>query len=385
MIPVSLPGGNFYVLMAASLACLATLLTWLAILVTTPSARLWLGEHRRLGTTLMTLLALVGAIFPYQQFSLRFSAQRAAQADAERRTTLPQTTRLAGVDMPAGTVLSLTRPGELESFDRAVFPDTQPAPILGLTATQLFRYPATPKQAETLSVEIARDQAQEGWLCAHGHRIEFVMLGGQPRFASCHLAIGNTLDQQPVPPGTWLKVDEAARGTALDAAGDSRAASAANVPSAAGPAAGTPAVNPAMAAIAANAGNPGSTTPRWLLRTEGSEALTLHKMPLLKVDLHLDSQRRMLNFEGLLARETVLGPLTYPPGTRVLSANPRLPGAQAGDLLFSPSRGRTARREGGQDVSAGDSVLQAPDGTVRSVLSNREAGVLDVAAMRMAP
>ena len=346
MIPVSLPGGNFYVLMAASLACLATLLTWLAVLATTRNARLWLGEHRRTGTALMAFLALIGAIFPYQQFSLWFAAQRDAQADAGRKTTLAHAARLAGVDMPAGTVLSLTRPGEMASFDRAVFPQTQPAPILGVAATHLFRYPATPKQPETLSAEIARDQAQEGWLCAHGHRIEFVMQGGQPRFASCHLAIGNTLDQQPVPPGAWLKVDEAARGTAPDAAG---------------------------------------STARWLLRTEGSEALTLRQMPLLKVDMHLDGQRRILDFEGLLARETVLGAMTYPPGTRVLAANPRLPGAQPGDLLFSPSRGRSARRTGGEDVAAGLSVLQAPDGTVRSVLSNREAGVLDVAAMRMAP
>lgn len=358
MIPVSLPGGNFYVLMAASLACLATLLTWLAVLATTRSARLWLGDHRRVGTTLMTFLALVGAIFPYQQFSLWFAAQRDAQADADRKTTLAHATRLAGVDMPAGTVLSLTRPGELASFDRAVFPETQPAPVLGVNATQLFRYAATPKQPETLSVEIARDQAQEGWLCAHGHRLEFVMQGGQPRFSSCHLAIGNTLDKQPVPAGTWLKVDEAARGTPLDAG--------------------------ATATATANA-TANATSPRWLLRTEGSDALNLHQMPLLKVDMRLDAQRRMLNFEGLLAREAVLGSMTYPPGTRVLSAPPRLPGAQPGDLLFSPSRGRAARREGGEEVSAGNSVLQAPDGTVRSVLSNREAGVLDVAAMRMAP
>ncbi|HCW17132.1 hypothetical protein [Achromobacter sp.] len=346
MIPVSLPGGNFYVLMAASLACLATLLTWLAVLATTRSARLWLGDHRRTGTVLMTFLALVGAIFPYQQFSLWFSAHRDAQADAGRKTTLTQATRVAGVDMPAGTVLSLTRPGELASFDRAVFPDTQPATVQGVAATQLFRYAATPKQPETLSAEIARDQALEGWLCAHGHRIEFAMHGGLPRFASCHLAVGNTLDQQPVPPGAWLKVDEAPRGTAADASGPA---------------------------------------PRWLLRTEGSEAMTLRQMPLLKLDMRLDGQRRLLDFEGLLARETVLGAMTYPPGTRVLAANPRLPGAQSGDLLFSPSRGRSARREGGEDVAAGQSVLQAPDGTVRSVLSNRDAGVLDVAAMRMAP
>ncbi len=344
MIPVSLPGGNFYVLMAASLACLSTLLTWLAVLATTRSARHWLGDHRRIGTVLMAFLAIVGAIFPYQQFSLWFSAQRDAQADAGRKTVLAQPTLLAGVEMPAGTELRLAAPGDLGSFDRAVFPEAHPAPIQGITASRLFRYPANGKQAETLSVEIERDQAMEGWLCAHGHRIEFVMRDGHPRFASCHLAIGNTLDQQPVPAGAWLKVVGAA--AAPGAAGDA---------------------------------------PRWLLRTEGSDALDVARLPLLKVDMQLDGQRRMLGFEGLLARETALGDMTYPPGTRVLAANPRLPGAQAGDLLFSPSRGRSARRAGGDDVPAGKSVLQAPDGAVRAVLGTREAGELDVAAMRIGP
>lgn len=346
MIPVSLPGGNFYVLMAASLACLSTLLTWLAVLATSRGARDWLAGHRRTGTFLMAFLAVIGAAFPFQQFSLWFSAQRAAQADDSRKTVLAQSTRLSGVEMPAGTVLSLTAPGELASFDRAVFPEAHPASIEGIAATRLFRYAATSKQPETLSVEIARDQAQEGWLCAHGHRIEFVVQAGQPQFASCHLAIGNTLDQQPVPAGAWLKVDPAARGTPLDKTG---------------------------------------SAPRWLLRTEGSDSLTVARIPLLKVDMQLDGQRRTLGFEGLAARDTVLGDMTYPPGTRVLSANPRLQNAQPGDMLFSPSRGRSARRAGGDDVPAGKSVLQAPDGTVRGVLSNREAGVLDVAEMRIGP
>ena len=82
--------------------------------------------------------------------------------------------------MPAGTVLRLATPGELSTFDRARFPEGQPGLIHGLESTGLYRYAATARQPETLSVEIARDQAQEGWLCAHGHRVEFVMLGGQP-------------------------------------------------------------------------------------------------------------------------------------------------------------------------------------------------------------
>jgi len=346
MIPVSLPGGNFYVLMAASLACLSTLLTWLAVLATSRSARLWLGGHRRAGGLLMALLALVGLVFPYQQFSLWLAAQRDAEADAGRSAQLAQATRLAGVDMPAGSTLRLARPGDLSSFDLAAFPAGQPARIGGLEATRLFHYPPSGKRPEMLSAEIERDQAQEGWLCARGHRVEFVMRGGEPRFESCHLAIGNTLDGQPVPAGAWLKLRDDAIGGAPD---------------------------------------PASGAPRWLLRTEGSEALDIGGMPLLKVDLELDASRRRTRFEGLLARETTLGDLTYPTGTRVLSAAPGLAGAQAGDLLFSPSRGRAARQAGGGDVAAGKSVLQSPDGTLRAVLTNREAGVLDVATVRLAP
>ncbi|CFM05337.1 membrane protein [Bordetella pertussis] len=109
------------------------------------------------------------------------------------------------------------------------------------------------------------------------------------------------------------------------------------------------------------------------------------RLPLLKVDMTLDDRRQVAGFEGLLARELTLGEMTYPTGTRVASAPAGLAQAQAGDLLFSPSRGRAARRGAGTEIVAGKSVLQAPDGTVRAVLANRDAGVLDFAAVRMAP
>ena len=205
----------------------------------------------------MTALALLGAIFPYQQLGQWLDAERDAQADAGRRSVLNQPTRVAGVDMPAGTVLRLATPGELSTFDRARFPEGQPGLIHGLESTGLYRYAATARQPETLSVEIARDQAQEGWLCAHGHRVEFVMLGGQPRFASCHLAIGNQLDRQPVPPGTWIQVDPAVRGQPIEQAG-----------------------------------------ARWLLRTEGSEPMEVERLSLLKLELRLDARRQLLGFEG---------------------------------------------------------------------------------------
>ena len=345
MIPVSLPGGNFYVLMAVSLACLSTLLTWLAVLATSRGARHWLGGHRRLGTVLMAALALLGAVFPYQQLGQWLDAERNAQADAGRRSVLDQPTRVAGVDMPAGTVLRLATPGELSTFDRARFPEGQPGLIHGLESTGLYRYAATARQPETLSVEIARDQAQEGWLCAHGHRVEFVMLGGQPRFASCHLAIGNQLDRQPVPPGTWIQVDPAVRGQPIEQAGAGALAVAH----------GRQRAHGGGAAVAAEAGTAAGCPPP------------------------------AAGFRGAAVARDRAGRHDLSRRHRVLSGGLRAAGAQPGDLLFSASRGRVARRAGGTDVAAGSSVLQAPDGAVRAVLSNRDAGVLDVAAVRVGP
>ncbi|NYP40023.1 hypothetical protein G4A55_27480, partial [Escherichia coli] len=43
------------------------------------------------------------------------------------------------------------------------------------------------------------------------------------------------------------------------------------------------------------------------------------------------------------------------------------------------------RSGAGTEIVAGKSVTQARDGTVRAARANRDAGVLDFAAVRMAP
>ncbi|ARP96657.1 hypothetical protein [Bordetella genomosp. 13] len=338
MIPVSIPGGNYYASLVLSLICLSTLLTWLARLAISRRSRMWLREHRRLGPAMMAALAVTGSIFPYQHIGQWLAAQRDAREEQARRAVLESARRLAGVDMPAGTTLRLTHPGDLESFTQADFPAL--VEVGGLQASQLFRYrrPAGPDgpAKETWSVTLAADQSvQGGWRCSRSHRAELIMEDGRPRFDSCHLASGNTLGNLPLPTGTWVDLRQA-------------------------------------------------MPQRWLLRVEGSEPATVAGLALLKADISVDSQRQLLTFEGLLAEELRLGDLTYPTGTRAGSAA-GVRGAQPGDLVFSPPRGRAARRAGQPDIASGNTVVQAPDGTVRSVLSNRDAGVLDVATMQIGP
>jgi len=338
MIPVSLPGGNFYASLVLSLVCLSTLLTWLAKLAVDRGARRWLREHRRLGPAMMAVLAVAGGIFPYQHVSLWLATQRDLRDEQARRAVLDAGRRLAGIDMPRGTVLRLGEAGQLDSFVQADFPAQ--VEVGGLLARQLFRYPRPADGAgparESWSLALSADQPVQGWTCSRGHRAELVLdASGRPRFDSCHLAAGNMLDGQPLPAGTWLDLRQDA-------------------------------------------------PPRWLLRTDGSEPAVVAGMPLLKADISVDDRHDVASFEGLLAQELTLGPYTYPTGTRAASAA-GVAGAQPGDLLFSPPRGRSARREGQADVAAGHSVLQAPDGTVRAVLGNRQAGVLDVATMQIGP
>jgi hypothetical protein len=347
MIPVALPGGNFYPMLAVSLICLATLLTWIAVLCTNRLARLRLRARPRTGAAAMLALAMLGAIFPARQAARWLDQRQAAQRQAAHTMVLDQGRTLAGIAMPAGTRLLVRVPGQLDTFETAAFP--QPVSVAGIAVTGLDRYLAKAGDQEyrvtSASATLADDQTAEGWRCSRGHRVELKAgEAGVLRFSSCHLAQGNTVDGQAVPAGTWASLRYGER-----------------------PASDFQHVD------------------GWLLRTDGSEPYVIAGMPLLKAELRLDASRRLVWFEGSLGQEYVLGPMTYPPGTRVGTAGAALAGVRPGDLVFSPSRGRSADRNDGDNVQAGQSVLQGRDGTVRAVLSNRAAGVLDFASIGLTP
>jgi hypothetical protein len=338
MISVLLPGGNHYIYLAVSLICLSTLLTWVVWLAITPASRHSLRGRLRLGLALMAGLAALGGIYPYRLATSWLAAQHDLEKAQAHREVLQAGQTLAGVAMPAGTILQLREVGRPGTFEWALFP--QPTEVDGLRVRSIRRH-ISPARAgaparETWSVALADDQPVQGWICSHRHPVDLAIgKNGAPRFADCHLADGNKLDGQPLPLGTWLS-------------------------------------------------RPQDDSQGWLLSTDGSEAATIARFPLLKADVAVDAQSRIVSFKGLLARETKLGDVTYPLGTRVATAL-NVPGAQPGDLLFSPPRGRVAKYKDHSDVQAGTSVLQMPDGTVRLMLDNRQAGVVDAATIRIGP
>jgi hypothetical protein len=336
MIQVHLPGGNDYVLMALSVLCLTTLFTWIAALCSSAGARLWVAYHRRAAIALLLALALPGAIFPVRRF-MDWRQARAQEADLVARSlTLQAASNVDGAQLPEGSKLLLARAGDLSTYEKAEFP--RPTAVYGLQIMGLARYrhrsgDSLPAGSNDVSAVLAEDQIVDGWRCSRRHNVELIVPKAMPpRFRSCNLGEGNTLEQRPIPAGAWV----AASPTPSGARG-------------------------------------------WLLRVDGRDAITFATLSLIKAEARIDENRQVLGFQGQLAVETVLGPMTYPSGTGVRAASPGVAGAIAGDLIFSPSRGRSAQRKQGESVSSGSSVLQGPDGTVRSVQSNRSLGVLDVA------
>jgi hypothetical protein len=341
MIQILLPGGNNYVLMAVSVLCLTTLLTWMVRLCTSVEARLHARAHPRSAAALLALLVIPGSIYPMSRW-LDWRQTRAQQADRAAHTlTLTSSTLVDGIALPAGTKLLLSRPGDPDTYQSAEFPPN--TSIFGLDAHRINRYKhrvgdSLPAGSVTISMELTSDQTIDGWRCTHRHSVEFALPKGSPaQFKSCNLGADNLLEKNPIPEGGWV-ASKATDGVA-----------------------------------------------GWLLRTEGRDAIVIAGLPLLKAEAKLDSTRHITAFDGQLARETVLGKLTYPGGTGVRLATPGTGGAMAGDLIFSPARGRAALRMGGVNVPPDNSVLQAPDGTVRSVMSNRSLGVTDVADLQSAP
>lgn len=340
---VLVPDGNFYVLMLGSLACLSTLLTWLLTLVVSTDARRRFAEHRKPILIMWLLLALGGLMFPAANFVPWSTLASSEPQPKTVQLTLDKAMTLAGIDMPAGSRLDLDQGDAPSLFRSVVFPSA--ITVNGVTTTQIFRYrqaiPEAPNEAiETLSLVTPGDQTIDGWICSHKHRIELSRRNGLYRFKSCYLATGNLIGSLEAPIGSWLQA------------------------------------NQANAAALPDAG------VRWRLRTQGSQAIVIGTLPLLKAELELDAQRHILSFEGLLAQDLTLGNIHYPAGTQVNSTGPQLADAQDGDVLLSPLRSRPGKPADGPYINEGTTVLHAKDGAMRRMMSNREAGVLNLTAFR---
>ncbi|MBB4817490.1 hypothetical protein HNP29_000847 [Pseudomonas alcaligenes] len=111
----------------------------------------------------------------------------------------------------------------------------------------------------------------------------------------------------------------------------------------------------------------------WTLRVSDSAGpLPLEGMSLLELNLMLDGDRHLLRWDGRLAEPHALGDWDYSAGTRVRHLDDQR-------LLLSPTRDAPARnRVSGEQVTFGQSLVQARDGRELGRESNERMGVNDV-------
>ncbi|MFP1681268.1 hypothetical protein ACLD0W_02090 [Alloalcanivorax sp. C16-1] len=342
MIPVASFSPLFLGLLTLSmLAGAALALFWLAV-HGNQRVRRWRQRHGR-GT--VWLSAGLGVLFvPYvawQALGL-WSLIAGAREQAALRVTLEAPTRVAGIDMPAGSELVLKEKDRLESFEWVAFP--APVSVYGFQASAVRRFLDRGEQGRhyvprRLRMRLTGDQEWDGWRCAGDEPLTADLdPGGTPQWVNgCVLAAGNRLAGAGLPAGSALR---ASKGTVYT--------------------------------------NGRRDPDRWVVELPEAEAVPLAGARL-RGRIHLDAEHRPVRVQGALDDAFSLGALSYPEGTRV---RVRFKTGQPESWWFSPVEDGAARRRDGPPVPPGQAVHQDPEGRVLAITDNQSAGFFQAVPVR---
>ncbi len=260
------------------------------------------------------------------------------QEEHSWRPTLNQPAQLAGIDMPAGTALSLLAKDKPDSFRDARFP--QPVLVHGIPVKRLRRDVDPSEQAARQVVRLflnADSDVHAGpWICRAPDTSRYVdelpdqnsiILvpageGARAVFRQCMLGAGNKADGIALPAGSFVQ----AGNQALDANGRPR-------------------------------------SNLWRIELAAGQSLMIRGWLVAGGTLYLDEHLDVVRVENLaLTRPFTLGAMTYPAGTTVSHAyGPgATTGSRPGALLFR------LPRAGAQSAGLGPGawVIQAEDGAV---------------------
>lgn len=352
MIPISLPSANFYLLLLFGMLAGVVLGVWALVLAISASHRRTVRKYWKTSAALFVVLAVPFAFFAWVQIIIGQIERESERAEAARNVTLEQASTVGGVAMPAGTRLKLQDEGQLETYVAAEFP--APTPIFGVQATLARRYLDAEYEKETYAL-IRRyprsiilkgqgDQTVLGWRCDSTHDIEFDTQpdGTMKALDQCRLGTGNNVDGMAIHAGSVLYGST-----------------------------GTVYVD-------------GSTDPdRWRIEVKDPVAIKIFGLMLSEPRIYLDADRHLLRVsDSELACRVRFGGFDYAEGTQVKTIRRVIDGQREpfpGVLVFSPSSGQVAKREGHADVPQGMSVMQAFDGTLLGIVTNEEVGVFKFA------
>jgi len=340
MIAAPVFSGAFFIVLGMSFLATVSVLVWAVTLALSSRARGWFRTHRGRASGLFGTLCVSSSFFVVLAIAyLRIDLQ-SRKEEAAQHPTLEKAAHLLGVDMPAGTTLSLMTAGNLASIGEATFPHEVSVYGIPAVAMRLMseyddetpwndRSPAT---LRALALTVTGPRPIDGWVCGPGGPLEIV-LRKDARIKTlwwCHLADGNRVAGSLVPAGSTL-----IRGTTLYLDGS-------------------------------------RDNDYWHLAVAEGTQFELAGLPLRSPVLNLDRQHRVVTLEsGTLARAASVGEITYPAGTEVSSLTPRFREKYPGAWVFSPAAGQPAVSKTDGTIADGLSVVQAPSGKAYVLIRKR--------------
>jgi hypothetical protein len=353
LIPVPIPSARLFLLLALGLLSGLILLGWGLGLAISPKVRGLSTEYIKTSLSLFLPLILLFSFFAWFQIRMLQLEREFRREQAARHVTLEQPTVVNGINMPAGTHLTLRHKNQLESYTEAEF--SQAVPLHGLQVTKMERFVSDPGgdgSRMTASSKITLwgpgDQDVEGWHCdtTLGIEVEVENDGGVKSLEQCTLGRDDSIDALNIAPGSVLYVsnDE----VYLDGYAD---------------------------------------PIRWRIEVKDAAAVEVFGLPLANPRINLNADRHLIMFsDASLARPTQFGDFNYPAGTQVKTLRPRKAGQETqipypGGLIFSPWNGQSAQHAQHADVPEGMSVVQTLDGELIEITRNEKVGVFHFEAI----
>jgi hypothetical protein len=298
--------------------------------------------RRRWLRTVLVFGLLVPASLPCVLITVMVWQYR-AEASARHVAThlrLDAPTRIAGIDLPAGSQLQLRRDHVAASFEYADFPEA--IAVYGVMSKRIFRELDQPGYGERadptlvdrlVAVQVAAERPSwvDGWHCqASPGELGLAALrftvdegGASATLARCRAAPGNLVAGHAIPV-------------------DSQIEASVDVPAGQGP---------------------------WRIVPARAAIFPIQNVPVFHTRFTVDAQRRFVFLEyAELACRLSLGGITYPAGTEVSSADEAWRARFPGAWTFVTAPGRQAMRDG-QALEAGASVVQSLDGRVHAIVA----------------
>lgn len=340
MIPVPLFSPALLITLGVSALAVLALLLWLLALCLFRRARQGWRRHRTVSWSLLVVLLVLCIPQAYMAYVWHVVGEEMRQEEVARHPTLTEPARIRGLDVPAGSRLSLPGSHDWQAAEEVEFP--VPTPVHGIPALSVrFSFTWDEQAPAGASVElpvhelrIAAPATVDGWHCGPQAPLRLaVRAESEVLLMGCQIAAGNHAAGLDIPTDSELMRYTTTYGDGLRDAD--------------------------------------------VWRIDVHTPLQLAQLPLSGVTLLLDRERRLYGFESAnLARDFTLGEISYPAGTQVQSVNRTLRDRAPGAWLFTPVNGKAARRADGATIAEGMTVVQQPDGRIEAELPNDKAGVI---------